>query len=313
MNLKNIEILNIVLLLIAGILSILAPFELFLFVYAFLGPLHYVTEINWLQDRHFYQHSKKEIVWLVLPIIGIGLATYTHYFNVLKLWIPFLIYTAFLSAIYGTNKNQSKKVRFIFILLLLIGFSLNFIFENKFKLIFSLFLPTLIHVFIFTGLFLLSGFLKSKSKWSFSTLIVFMIMSLIVSTTHFNTSLLFDEIKPIYHSFEKLNIALFSICNNEIIDSQDIYFSDLGRRIMQFIAFTYTYHYFNWFSKTSVIQWHKTSKIRSIALIVIWITSIFLYLLNYQLGLYWLYLLSLTHVILEFPLNIITLKNIFKI
>lgn len=313
MNLKNIEILNIALLLIAGILSILAPFELFLFVYAFLGPLHYVTEINWLQNRHFYLNSKKEIVWLILPIIGIGLVTYTPYFNALKWAIPFLIYTAFLSGIFFTSKNQSKKVRFIFILLLMIGFSSSFVFEYKFKLIFSLFLPTLIHVFIFTGIFLLSGFLKSKNKWSFSTLIVYIIMSFIVSTINFNSSFLIDNTKPIYHSFEKLNIALFSICNKEILDIRDIYYSDLGRRIMQFISFAYTYHYFNWFSKTSVIQWHKTSKLRNIALVVIWIISIYLYLLNYQLGLYWLYLLSLSHVILEFPLNIITLKNIFKI
>jgi hypothetical protein len=37
-----------------------------------------------------------------------------------------------------------------------------------------------------------------------------------------------------------------------------------GRPIgaLRFIAFAYTYHYLNWFSKTDIIRWHVVSQRR---------------------------------------------------
>ena len=40
--------------LVAFVVASLIPFELFLFAYAVLGPLHYATEISWLYDRRFF-------------------------------------------------------------------------------------------------------------------------------------------------------------------------------------------------------------------------------------------------------------------
>jgi hypothetical protein len=73
--------------------------------------------------------------------------------------------------------------------------------------------------------------------------------------------------------------------------------------VMRFIAFAYTYHYLNWFSKTSVIQWHKVPR-RTLAIVLaIWVVSVSLYAYDYMVGLKWLFLISLLHVLLEFPLN----------
>jgi len=79
-----------------------------------------------------------------------------------------------------------------------------------------------------------------------------------------------------------------------------------------YIAFAYTYHYLNWFSKTSVIGWHKINKKRALFIALGWIASLLLYLINYELGLLALFFLSVTHVLLEFPLNHITLREITK-
>ncbi|MDB5148696.1 MAG: hypothetical protein JWQ57_2716 [Mucilaginibacter sp.] len=38
-------------------------------------------------------------------------------------------------------------------------------------------------------------------------------------------------------------------------------------------------------------------------ILLIWIASVALYFYNYRLGIKWLFILSLAHVILEFPLN----------
>jgi hypothetical protein len=72
---------------------------------------------------------------------------------------------------------------------------------------------------------------------------------------------------------------------------------------MRLIAFAYTYHYLNWFSKTSVIKWHEISRVRTAAIIVLWLISLGVYAYDYQLGMITLYFLSVLHVMLEFPLN----------
>src|SRR6185295_11297408 len=82
--------------------------------------------------------------------------------------------------------------------------------------------------------------------------------------------------------------------------------------IMSFIAFAYTYHYFNWFSKTSIIRWHEVPRARFGILLLIWMVSLALYAKSYALGLQWLFFLSLLHVFLEFPLNHLTVIHIGK-
>ena len=40
------------------------PFEVFLFAYAFLGPLHYLTEISWLHDRNIFLKGNMILLFL---------------------------------------------------------------------------------------------------------------------------------------------------------------------------------------------------------------------------------------------------------
>ena len=81
---------------------------------------------------------------------------------------------------------------------------------------------------------------------------------------------------------------------------------------MRFIAFAYTYHYLNWFSKTSVIKWHEVPKLRLVFVLVAWLTAIVIYIYDYSLGFMVMYLLSFLHVLLEFPLNYKTVLGIVK-
>ncbi|HET9870420.1 MAG TPA: hypothetical protein VFR02_07995, partial [bacterium] len=50
----RVNALNIGLMALSAALAFRFPFELFLFSYTVLGPLHYLTEISWLKDRGFY-------------------------------------------------------------------------------------------------------------------------------------------------------------------------------------------------------------------------------------------------------------------
>ena len=308
----KIDILNIFLILISGVFAFVLPFQTFLFVYAFLGPLHYLTEINWLQQRNYFLHDKTNTYYLFVPIFLIGSIVYIPTLAELKPVIPFLLYFTFLVSIFNSSENSKLYKNWKFILSLIIGIVISFYFKNYFQTVFSVFLPTLIHVFIFTGIFILSGFLKTKNKWSFVTLIVFLLTSVFLLNFNWKISLLETEMLSKYQSFEKLNQTIFSIFEENNTTKQSLYSSSFGIKIMQFIAFAYTYHYLNWFSKTSIIQWHKTTKTKITTIIIIWILSVLLYYYNYKTGLYWLYLLSLTHVILEFPLNTTSVKSLYK-
>ena len=76
-----------------------------------------------------------------------------------------------------------------------------------------------------------------------------------------------------------------------------------GYIVVRFIAFAYTYHYLNWFSKILVIQWHKVPRKTVNKILGIWLMSIAIYVYDYMLGLKWLFLLSFLHFLLEFALN----------
>src|SRR6266852_3186268 len=52
----------------------LAPFHLFLFSYAVLGPLHYFTEISWLHDREYFAGRAPARRWW-LALVAVAMAT----------------------------------------------------------------------------------------------------------------------------------------------------------------------------------------------------------------------------------------------
>ena len=58
MESRKVDLLNIGLILLSLLAAFWMPFGVFLFSYAILGPLHYMTEINWLDERSYFSKSK---------------------------------------------------------------------------------------------------------------------------------------------------------------------------------------------------------------------------------------------------------------
>ena len=71
---NRINVLNIGLMLVSCVAAFIMPFEVFLFAYAFMGPLHYLTEISWLHDRQYFAKGKYD--YLILLIIGVVLSVW---------------------------------------------------------------------------------------------------------------------------------------------------------------------------------------------------------------------------------------------
>jgi hypothetical protein len=343
----RINAVNIGLMLFSCAAAFIMPFEVFLFAYAFMGPLHYLTEISWLHDRQYFAKGKYD--YLVLVVIGLFIAL--EYFAYRYSFWPFnneensamardwslgdkLLFLAFFGAIImAFVKNIYLKI----LALLLIFFISNGAFVPKtedsqtsnLEYIFSAFVPTLIHVYVFTGFFILYGALKSRSQSGIISFFIFIICPLLlfalfrdktfVPVTQYGMSAFGNTSTPdgffdlnqgiMAHFFNPAEIAKntpginITKDNDASIWAALIYKSQTGILIMRFIAFAYMYHYLNWFSKTEIIRWHKVPKMRFVAVIILWIFSLVVYAIDYAKGLQWLFFLSFCHVLLEFPLN----------
>jgi hypothetical protein len=331
----QVNYLNIALMVLSAGLAFRFPFELFLFSYTVLGPLHYLSEISWLKDRNYYTQGKYDYLVLVLAGALVTILTFHFFGPSPKRLAEFVTCAVFLAA-FSFAFFKKPLVR-LGALLPVLGFSAILSLGSFFVPLFGVFLPTLIHVFIFTGLFLLAGALKGKSFSGFLSLGVFMSLAGFLLFFHpggghseasayardnYGTyepdgtptnpfiGLNFVTLQALgFHQFGQPSGSL-----SDFIDSINayLYHDPVALALMAFIAYAYTYHYLNWFSKTSIIRWHEVSRKRMGLILGIWIVSLGLSAWNYQTGFRWLFVLSFTHVLLEFPLNHLTWVGIGK-
>jgi len=283
----RINYYNILAMLAASCLAIFIPFELVLLSYAILGPAHYLTEISWLKGRQFFTLKKYDYL-LIIAVVIMSL--------LLKLPAANLIFYTFgLSFILLTIKGSLNRL-LGFIIIIIAGYFL--LTNNLLCTIFGLYVPTLIHVYIFTGAFLLFGVLKDKNVSGYIAFFTFLVCPVLLCV-------LFNNYHSAPTTWAMGNYKHFASLNTTTLRSQsiNIYTNKASIILTRLIAFAYTYHYINWFSKTSVIKWHRISVIKAVIIGIIWLASVILYFYNYRLGIKWLFMLSLVHVILEFPLN----------
>jgi len=311
---RQVNHVNIGLMLVSCIVAFRFPFELFLFSYAILGPLHYLTEISWLHERNYFTEAKPgkrkqrpHRGWLTLVavttlllILGFVSAEIMGLFYSPKWEITFL-YLVFVSALLITEAPK-KRQRFW---VLLFGLALLVpLFTSRYYIIVAFFLVTIIHVFFFTGAFIFYGALKAKSASGVLSLLVFLLCAVSFFVYVPDGHGASEYIRGSYRTFNALNAELIKLFGlGKGTSSSEVYESQNGVMIMRLIAFAYTYHYLNWFSKTSIIKWHEVSKNRIALIAVVWLGSLALYAYNYDAGMAVLYFISVLHVMLEFPLN----------
>ena len=399
----QINYLNMGLMFLSALGAFFLPFEVFLFAYAFLGPLHYLTEISWLHDRKYFSKGKYDFIVLVVIGVLLSYAAFAKDFGVntdfyeafveANLFDQLLVLALFSAVIFALVENLIVKIISILFLFVFISGWLSperNADNNASTTVFALtsLLPTLIHVYVFTGLFMLYGALKSRSKTGLISVATFIIIPIILvfyTPVNPKTNFLSDFGKKAYYAdgdgFFYTNVSILdhfklideplltnkqyldSVVNKKSADNQipvaeraritdslknklaenfivpnqeseyynkpipvkfaipintkeyywnTIFFSTFGIMLMRFIAFAYLYHYLNWFSKTEVIRWHKVPKIRFALVIGLWLTACGLYAYDYALGLSFLFFLSFSHVLLEFPLNIVSIVGIGK-
>ena len=326
----HIDALNSGLILLSLLLAYWLPFELFLLAYAILGPLHYFTEINWIRDKNYFVSSKLWIYIVLASALLISIPPFIRVFisenyqqdgilhiigYILPPYLNACLFFAIVSAVAFTVFKRKRYQYMTIIVGVIVAILFHFL--PIYHLIVGILLPTLIHVYIFTILFMWYGNLKSNSKIGYFNIVLMILVPFIIAylvdfsieniAVGKQTGVIYQE-----NSFHLININV-----SELLGLSDgtpfSFFNILSIKIQMFISFAYTYHYLNWFSKTTIIGWHtQLTKKRSLIITILWIASVSLYFYNYRIGLTLLLFLSFLHVFMEFPLNVISVKAIGK-
>lgn len=299
---------------VSAVLAFVLPFELFLFSYAVLGPLHYLTEIGWLHKKNYYTKGKYDFLFLSV------LCVLVFYFSFIKpaktdSQIPnIILYGVLLSLIFVFIKDNLYRV--VLAVLAIIGLAMAKTGYSYFVWV-GVFLPTIIHVLFFTWAFMLYGVIKNKSTAGYLSVVALGIIGasffiIKAPELQYEVSSYVTKSYDLFYLLNKFLIEFLGLQTEATDTNTLVYQTNAGFIIMRFIAFSYTYHYLNWFSKTSVIQWHKVPKKTLYITLLLWVISVALYVIDYNIGLKALYFVSFLHVFLEFPLNIVSFQGIIK-
>ena len=296
-NIARINAINIGLMVACAIGAWVRPFEMLLIAYAVLGPLHYLTEISWLHDHRYFTANRLD----ALPLVLLGIVGVLEQQGVLA-WDGSVVVALALAAVFALVADRRR--RWVLGAVAVLASLALWGWGSAWLLLVAL-LPTVIHVFCFTGVFILHGSIKSRSGLGYLSLAVFLACGLGLllyqpAARHYavsdQTAALGDSLRL---PFDQLGMLTGGWSAHDEWDTMVA----IGR----FLAFAYTYHYLNWFSKTGIIRWHEVSAARLAAIGSIYIASLGLYAYDYRAGLTALFALSLLHVLLEFPLDMRTL------
>ena len=290
------DLVHLGLMLAALAAAYLAPFELVLLAYAVLGPAHYLTEISWLHDRSYF-----------LPHRGLGLALALIALGVMFLaspyWYGVVVWSAFVAC--AVLAAGTRRLRLAIGAVGLVLTVVLAVLHTPFNIL-AVLLPTLIRVSLFTLVFMTVGALRSRSPVQIALVGAYLAAIVLIVTTPPRAGWLYP---PLAHhgqaSFGDIPAALGQVLGMPGLT--------LDARLMGLLSFVYTYHYLNWFIKAEVIGWRRVPRRRLAAIAVLSAAATGFYFINFDLGFTVLLLLSLMHVLLEFPLNSISLRELGRL
>lgn len=293
----NSDQLNTAFMVMSLVVAYYVPVELVLLSYAFLGPAHYLTQISWMHDRQYFVASRAfPYIFVILGIvytllIYTPMADLTFYADIMFIGL------ALAASMIFQKPWHWRLCLFAFLFFIYMALSLL---TFEIVMITAILLPTVIHIFVFTWFFMISGAIRNPNLFS--------VLSCVLLPLCGVAFFVWEPEQIVYNrQFAEQNLMFFY----PLVD----YMMSLARRmggethqlsVLGFLSFAYTYHYLNWFSKVNVIRWNQISNSRLACIVVLYFMSVGLYFYDYKTGFVALVFLSILHVLFEFPLNIKT-------
>jgi hypothetical protein len=288
------DILHLGLMLAALGITYLVPFELLLLSYVVLGPAHHFTEISWLHDRkYFLPHRSVPIALAIVAVIAALIDNAS--------WFGFVMWLAFVTC--ALLAGAATALQATALVMVAIWLTVLMAMNEPSLAVLGILLPTLIHVSLFTLVFMALGAIRSGSKVQALLVVLYLaaIATLLAAPPSASTQIpAFAKVGQEY--FGNVAPAL-----GRLLGIADL---KLDTRLTSLLAFVYTYHYLNWFIKAEVIRWTDMSRKRLVLIGAASAASTALYFYDYAFGFTVLLALSLVHVVLEFPLNSLAVRQL---
>jgi hypothetical protein len=282
------------LMLLALGLTYLVPFELLLLSYVVLGPAHYATEISWLHDRKYFLPQRGIAIALAAVAIIAALIDNAS-------WFGFVMWGALvMSALLAATTTALQSTMLFIVALVLTAVLLS---NGASIAVVGILLPTLIRVSLFTLVFMMLGAFRSGQKVQWLLVALYLAAIALILLAPPSAATLVPSFAAAGHDyFANVGPALGRLFGipNLLLDT----------RLTSLLAFVYTYHYLNWFIKAEVIRWNAMSRGRLALVVTASAASTALYFYDYAFGFTVLLALSLAHIVLEFPLNSLALRQL---
>jgi hypothetical protein len=294
------DAIHLGLMLLALAVAYVLPFELLLLSYAILGPVHYLTEISWLHDRKYFlavtsPRPAFAFVALMAVLTAAAVAVPSIPVSGLLIWTAFVV-----GALAVARVTLAQRV---LMLALVGGFTLALASQSTFIALTAVLLPTLIHVSVFTLVFMMVGAHRAGS-WTQGMLVLAYLaaLALILAVP--------PAPQPMVPALAMLGWRFFGGVPPALAQVLHLPGVQFDSRLTGLLSFVYTYHYVNWFIKADVIGWRRVPGRRLAAVYILGVAATGLYFYDYALGFTVLLSLSLMHVVLEFPLNALSLRQL---
>lgn len=303
---SNIDRLNVALIVASMLFALRWPFETLLLAYAVLGPLHYMTEISWLHDRDYFLPRRRDAwpLWvggagLILAVIAVAEAD--------RDLLRRAVENGALFALFGFALVMLLTPiwwRRLLALAVLVPVCLWFARSVGFADSLAGYLPTVIHVYVFTGLFMLLGWLRRPGRDSAGALAAYLVCPLLCWLAPLDWSAAASgwAERAFVGTLSSINTLILGDAGYAI-DRMPLVEHPASILVTRVLALAYLYHYLNWFSKVEVIGWARISPKRGALIVALWVFAVGFYFHDYALGFLLLLTLSFLHVVLEFPLN----------
>jgi hypothetical protein len=288
------DAIHLGLMLSAFAAAYLVPFELLLLAYVVLGPAHYFTEISWLHDRSYFLPHRGIALGLTLLAIAAALIDNASWFG-FAMWGALVV-----CAILAATTSAAEGTLLFMIALALAAIMAS---SGQSLAVVGILIPTLIHVSLFTLVFMTLGAIKAKSRVQGALVIVYLVAIVAILLAPPTA-----EIR--IASFAKAAQEYFGNVGPALSRLFGIRGLQLDTRLTSLLAFVYTYHYLNWFIKADVIRWADIPRSRLLMVVAASAASTALYFYDYAFGFTFLLALSLIHILLEFPLDSMALRQL---
>lgn len=259
------------------------PVETLVYSYAVLGPAHYLTQISWLERRGFAAADPRDgriMALLVLPLAAVGMRPDSPWWGAS---VAYCVSAAFV---------PSRPAKF---LLAAAGAVVAALLAARGWTLWALLLPSLIHVYLFTAMFLLTGAKRERTAPAATAAFLHLAVGALLVFAGRGPAPMPEALRSGVGFFLPVAGALQARLGREGWEGTSA--------VLAFMGFAYLYHYLNWFTKAGFLGWHRMERGRAVWLTLAYAAALSLYARSFETGFLASAWLGLAHVLLELPLD----------